>query len=112
MGDQDITFRAAEEADLLAIVDMLADDEIGRTREKPGTPLAQAYLDAFAAMDNDPNHVLAVAVDGDTVIGTLQVSFIPGMARTGMWRGQIEAVRIVPAYRNGGLGRRMFEWAI
>lgn len=112
MPDTEIEFRAAAESDLLAIVDMLADDDIGSTREKPGPPLAEPYLEAFRAMNSDPNHVLAVAVDGEKVIGTLQVSFIPGMARTGMWRGQIEAVRIAPDYRNGGLGQRMFEWAI
>ncbi len=112
MPQNEIQFRAATEADLVAIVDMLADDEIGRTRELPGEPLAKSYTMAFRAMHEDPKHILAVAVDIDTVVGTLQVSFIPGMARTGMWRGQIEAVRIAPAYRNGGLGREMFEWAI
>jgi len=32
------------------------------------------------------------------VIGVLQLSFIPGLTRRGMWRGQIEGVR--SAYAN------------
>ena len=114
-----ISFRAATEADLPAIVGMLADDEIGKLREDSSLPLSSAYTDAFAALDADENQLLAVAVavnekeDGvETVIGTLQLSFIPGMARMGAWRGQIEAVRIATSHRNSGLGREMFEWAI
>jgi GNAT superfamily N-acetyltransferase len=54
-----------------------------------------------------------VAVDGaGAVVGTLQLSFIPGIARTGAWRGQIEAVRIAQALRGSGVGQQMFEWAI
>jgi GNAT superfamily N-acetyltransferase len=51
-------------------------------------------------------------VDGENVVGTLQLSFIPGIARRGAWRGQIEAVRIAAPYRSGGIGQQMFEWAI
>jgi GNAT superfamily N-acetyltransferase len=46
------------------------------------------------------------------VVGTLQLSFIPGIAHTGTWRGQIEAVRIAADRRSSGLGQEMFEWAI
>ena len=48
----------------------------------------------------------------DEVIGTLQLTFIPGLARTGAWRGQIEAVRIAETHRGSGVGQQMFEWAI
>jgi GNAT superfamily N-acetyltransferase len=107
-----IAFRRAEAADLPAIVALLADDPLGRQRESPGSPLNSAYVDAFQAISADPNQLLAVATEGDTVIGTLQISFIPGISRQGAWRGQIEAVRIAAARRNSGLGRQMFEWAI
>ncbi|MDB3953220.1 GNAT family N-acetyltransferase [Alphaproteobacteria bacterium] len=108
-----IKFRAATEADLPSIVHMLADDEIGQSREDPRLPLSSLYTDAFSAINADKNQLLVVAVaDGDTVVGTLQLSFVPGMARMGAWRGQIEAVRIAASHRNSGLGREMFEWAI
>jgi GNAT superfamily N-acetyltransferase len=51
-------------------------------------------------------------VDDGEVVGTLQLSFLPGIARKGAWRGQIEAVRIAASRRGGGLGQHMFEWAI
>lgn len=108
-----IKFRAATEADLPSIVQMLADDEIGQSREDPRLPLSSVYTDAFSSINADKNQLLAVAVaEGDTVVGTLQLSFVPGLARMGAWREQIEAVRIAASHRNSGLGQEMFEWAI
>ena len=46
------------------------------------------------------------------IIGTLQLTFIPGLSRNGAKRGQIEAVRIVSDRRGGKLGEAMFAWAI
>ena len=45
-------------------------------------------------------------------MGCLQLTFIPGLSRLGMWRGQIESVRVAADQRGSGLGRRLFEWAI
>ena len=107
-----VMFRRAEAADLRAIVRLLADDELGQQREDARLPLDPAYGAAFRAIRADPNQLLVVAVEGDEVVGTLQLSFIPGLARKGAWRGQIEAVRIAASRRSDGLGQRMFEWAI
>ncbi|WP_198375715.1 GNAT family N-acetyltransferase [Neoroseomonas rubea] len=101
--------RRATAADLGAIVALLADDMLGAGREKPGDP---AYEAAFAAIDADPNQYLAVAEEDGRIVGCLQLSFIPGLSRLGMWRGQIESVRIAASHRGAGLGRRMFAWAI
>lgn len=108
----DPIFRRAREADLPAIVALLADDELGRTREDATMPPNAKYRAAFAAIDRDPNQYLAVAERDGAVIGCLQLSFIPGLSRLGLWRGQIESVRIASDARGGGLGRAMFEWAI
>ncbi|HJQ59245.1 MAG TPA: GNAT family N-acetyltransferase [Vineibacter sp.] len=110
--DVETAFRPAREADLAAIVGLLADDELGQGREDPRLPLAAAYHDAFRAIAADPYQLLAVATRGNEVIGTLQLTFIPGIARMGTWRGQIEAVRIAAQHRGSGLGERMFAWAI
>ncbi len=107
-----IVFRTALLADVPAIVALLADDELGSQREIIGTPLDQRYVDAFQAIEADVNQRLVVVADGDEIIGTLQISFIPGIARMGSWRGQIEAVRIAAHRRDSGLGHKMFEWAI
>ena len=107
-----IVFRTALLADVPAIVALLADDDLGSQREIIGTPLDQRYVDAFQALEADANQRLVVVADGNEIIGTLQLSFIPGIARMGSWRGQIEAVRIAAHRRDSGLGQKMFEWAI
>ena len=108
----DLTFRRASAADLEDIVALLADDELGRKREDPDPPLNPRYIDAFAAIDADRNQFLVVVEEGGQIVGCLQLSFIPGLSRLGLWRGQIESVRIASTRRGGGLGKRMFEWAI
>lgn len=108
----DVSFRRAIEADLPAIVAMLADDALGQTREDASIPLDASYIEAFAAIEQDPNQLLAVVERSGTVIGCLQLTFVPGLSRLGMWRGQIESVRISSDNRGMGLGRKMFEWAI
>lgn len=105
-------FRRAEARDLTAIIAMLADDVLGSEREDPSVPLNKAYLDAFAAIERDQNQFLLVAVYGGDVAGCLQLSFIPGLSRLGMWRGQVESVRVATAFRGRGLGEKMLQWSI
>jgi hypothetical protein len=85
---EQITFRAAEDADLPAVVSLLADDDLGQLREDPRLPLAREYLEAFQAIKTDSNQLLVFAQDGaGVVIGTLQISFIPGIAPRGSLAG-------------------------
>jgi GNAT superfamily N-acetyltransferase len=105
-------FRAATVEDLPAIVALLVDDALGKLREDLGTPTNPRYLAGFAAIQRDPNQLLAVADQGGEVVGCLQITFIPGLSRLGMWRGQIEAVRIASTQRGSGVGRAMLQWAI
>lgn len=107
-----VIFRRAREDDVPAIIGLLKDDVLGRTREDASEPGADSYLKAFAAIDSDPNQLLLVAVDEDEIVGTLQLSFIPGLSRRGAWRGLIEAVRIASTRRGYGIGKKMIEWAI
>lgn len=107
-----IAFRRARASDVPAIIALLADDPLGREREDASQPLLPAYETAFAAIDSDPNQLLTVVTEDDQVVGTLQITFIPGLSRKGAWRGQIEAVRVAAGHRGSGLGRRAFEWAI
>ncbi|GHC35903.1 GNAT family acetyltransferase [Alcaligenes pakistanensis] len=105
-------FRRAAAADLEAIVAMLADDILGQKRENSSLPLAQSYLDAFAAIEADSNQYLAVVELDGAVVGTLQITYMPGLSHQGAWRGEIESVRIAGAARGTGLGRLMIQWAI
>jgi len=104
------TVRRAVAADIPAIVHMLADDELGATRENPDD--LTRYDAAFEIIDADPHQHLVVAVDGETVIGTLQLTVVPGLSRNGMSRALIEAVRVHRNARGAGLGGNLIEWAI
>ncbi len=107
-----LAFRRARAEDLGVIVALLADDPIGRTRESGAAESNSRYAEAFAAIEQDPNQLLAVAERDGMTVGVLQLSFIPGLTRSGMWRGQIEGVRVASAERGTGIGRAMIEWAI
>ncbi len=48
--------REATAADLPRLVELLADDPLGRQRERLETPLPASYHQAFADIDGDPNH--------------------------------------------------------
>ncbi|OUS15779.1 GNAT family N-acetyltransferase [Rhodospirillales bacterium 47_12_T64] len=107
-----IHYRHAKEEDLPAIISMLADDALGAKREDNSLPVNAKYIAAFEAINQDPNQYLAVVEQGNKIIGCLQLTFIPGLSRLGMWRGQIESVRIASSHRGTGLGSQMFQWAI
>jgi GNAT superfamily N-acetyltransferase len=108
-----VTLRRARQDDVPAIITLLAADQLGATRDgiRDNADLA-AYEQAFRAIDADPAHLLVVADCGGTVVGTLQLSFLPGLARRGALRAQIEAVRVAGEARGGGLGAAMIRWAI
>lgn len=110
--DPEISFRPAQRQDVLTIVGMLADDPFGAQREQFGDPLPSSYYAAFDAIDSDPNNELAVATLSGTVIGVLQITFIPSLTYQGGWRALIEGVRVSKDFRSQGIGRHMFLWAI
>ncbi|MFB8772031.1 GNAT family N-acetyltransferase [Streptomyces broussonetiae] len=108
MGDLEI--RAAVIDDLPAIVGMLADDPLGAQRESPDD--LDPYRDALERISTDPNQHQVVAVREDRVVGTLQLTIIPGLSRRGATRSIIEGVRIHADERGSGLGTQLIEWAI
>lgn len=112
MKTSDILFRRAVRADLPEIVRMLADDELGATRESFELPLPESYYTAFEAIDRDANNELIVAGKDGKVVGTLQLTFIPYLTYKGSWRALIEGVRVDASMRGAGLGHRLIEHAI
>ncbi|MDF1733239.1 MAG: GNAT family N-acetyltransferase [Minwuia sp.] len=106
------SFRPATAADVAAIVGLLADDQLGAAREDASLPLAERYIQAFDAIDRDPNQMQVVADLEGQVVGCLQLGFIPGLSFIGTWRGQIESVRIHSSMRGSGLGQQMITWAV
>ncbi|MEU8757800.1 GNAT family N-acetyltransferase [Streptomyces sp. NPDC048659] len=106
----DLEMRPAREEDLPAIVAMLADDPLGAQRESPDD--LAPYTAAFARLDRDPNQHVVVAVRAGRVVGTLQLTVIPGLSRRGTTRSIIEGVRVHTEERGSGLGTRLIEWAV
>ncbi|WP_334121355.1 GNAT family N-acetyltransferase [Glutamicibacter sp.] len=109
LGERRYRVQRAERSDVPAIVALLTDDKLGATRE--GSELV-TYERAFDKISRDSSNYLAVVRDEqDTVIGTMQLSIIPGLSRNGTTRLQIEGVRVAASERSQGVGRAMLEWA-
>jgi len=106
-------FRKATINDVSIIVEMIADDELGKKRENFQNPLPNDYLNAFEKINSDENQELIVLENENSdIIGTLQLSFIQYLTYQGGIRAQIEAVRIRKDKRGLGIGKTMFKWAI
>jgi GNAT superfamily N-acetyltransferase len=111
----DLTFRDADPADIPIIIGL---SHAGDARGKDTPPLDPATLNdpryraAFDELAADPKHRLIVAEKNGEVVGTIQLSFIPGMPNFGMKRGLLENVHIRSDQRGSGLGTEMVTWAI
>ncbi|MFF5770153.1 GNAT family N-acetyltransferase [Streptomyces californicus] len=106
----DLEIRPVTADDLASVVAMLADDPLGAQRESPDdlTP----YEDAFQRLADDPNQHVVVAVREGRVVGTLQLTIVPGLSRRGATRSIIEGVRIHGDERGSGLGTQLIQWAV
>jgi hypothetical protein len=67
-GGHGFAIRPAVEADLPALVALLADDPLGSGREAHAGDDLTPYRRAFELITGDPAHALVVAVDGDDVV--------------------------------------------
>lgn len=102
--------RDARRADIGAVAALLADDVLGRERETPGDP---AYLVAFERMRGQSgNHLLVAEDDEGRVVGCLQLLILPGLARKGATRAQVEGVRVAAAARGRKVGEALMDEAI
>ncbi len=112
-GVSQIKIRPARSSDVAAIVAMLADDELGRGRERIEDPLPPSYVQAFDRVERDPNIRLVVA-EGERgeVVGCLQLCILPGLSSQGASRGLIEDVRVAAHCRSRGIGEHLVQWAI
>ncbi|TVT62906.1 GNAT family N-acetyltransferase [Amycolatopsis rhizosphaerae] len=106
----EIHIRRARAGDVEHIVTLIADDRLGSARESLDD--FEPYRRAFAEIDADPRQLLAVAEDAGGIVGTLQLTFIPGLSRRGATRALVEAVRVRADRRGAGLGGELMRWAI
>lgn len=110
--DKMISFRQAIDSDLAALVEMLASDPLGTTREVIESPVNPAYIAAFEAICADPNNQLIVADYDGQVVGMLQVTIVQYLTHCGGARATIEGVRVKQSFRGRGLGEQLLTHAI
>jgi GNAT superfamily N-acetyltransferase len=105
-----VALREARRNDVRQIVEMLLDDELGKTREDAGdlTP----YLAGFDAIAADPLNTQYVWEENGEVVGCLQLTLLPGIGQRGMWRAQVEGVRVAASQRGTGIGGKMMQAVI
>lgn len=105
--------RKAQTADLHALIELMTNDPVRQAETSTPTASLDAYKAAFQAIDSDPAHLLVAVTDQDeTVVATMQLTTIPGLARAGATRMQIEAVRVAQSQRGIGIGSAMIAWAV
>lgn len=104
--------RRAKITDLKEIVSLLADDKLGKTREKTSDKVTKNYIDAFHKIDSDPNQYLMVFERDKEIIGTCHLTLMPSLTFIGRTRLQIEAVRVRADARGAHIGHKMIELAI
>ncbi|WP_055482603.1 GNAT family N-acetyltransferase [Sphaerimonospora mesophila] len=111
-----LSFRTARREDIPAIVALIVGDPVSAARERAAGSgvegAAPDYESAFDAIDADPRNELIVVEKGGEVVGTMQLTYIPGLSRRAAGRALVEAVRVAPPYRRQGVGRAMMEWAV
>ena len=105
------TLRRAVTGDTDAIIRLLSDDPISASRGDVASVADRpAYASALDEILAEPSNDLLVVELGGEVVGTLQLTSIPGMARRGAKRLLIEAVRVRSDLRSAGIGTAVMRW--
>ena len=109
----DVVLEEATADDLPALIDLLADDMLGASRDgiRPDED-RRRYERAFAAIDDDPAHLLVVGRREGQVVATLQLIVTPSLSRRGAFRAVIESVRVSSSLRSQGVGGALVRWAV
>lgn len=99
--------RIAELIMLGAATQTMTADAIRAEARHPG------YAEAFAAIEASAHNALFVAEEaGGLVVGTFQVTLIPGLVARGRMRAKFESVHVAPERRGHGIGRVMIAHAL
>ncbi|NRB11534.1 MAG: GNAT family N-acetyltransferase [Rickettsiaceae bacterium] len=109
---QNFTHRKAVLGDLEMIIQLLIDDELGKTRETTTKQSDQRYIDAFNKIIADPNQYLMVVEQNKEIVGTCHLTIMPSVTFIGSTRMQIEAVRVSSKFRSQNIGTWMINAAI
>ena len=106
----DLNFIQAKEEDLKFIVDLLIEDDLGKTREELNDSTYSLYLKAFHLIAKDQNQALIVVKNNSNiVVATCHLSIMPSLSYKGTTRLNIEAVRVKDEFRGQNIGEWMFQ---
>ncbi len=110
----EVTIRRAKPTDLAALMALLADDPVSAGRgDRADASDEETYATALRTVLEAPLNDLIVVDDAaGEVVGTLQLTVIPGMARQGATRLLVEAVRVSSSVRSGGIGSAVMRWVM
>ncbi|RDI60170.1 GNAT family N-acetyltransferase [Microvirga subterranea] len=106
-----LLIRQAGDEDLEAIIRLHEEDELGSHGDAWTPENRPAYEAAFEAITHSSDNELFVAVTGDEVVGTFQLTFIPNLTGRGALRVKVESVKVKAARRSQGIGAKMMEFA-
>lgn len=110
-----VTVRRAVAADVPVVAALIA---MGAPAGAPDRAAAEvearhpAYAAAFAVVEASPANHLFVAEREGRIVGTYQLSTLPGIAQRGRLRGKIESVHVDPEIRSSGVGAVMMAHAV
>ena len=111
----EIRMREALRADVPRVAELIMHGASVQKRTR-GEIAAEAqdpvYLEAFDVIAANPYNTLFVAELEGEVIGTYQITILPGMAERGRIRAKIESVHVAPECRGRGIGAIMMRHAI
>jgi GNAT superfamily N-acetyltransferase len=109
---EQLALRDAVFEDVPTILDLIIKGAPGDEKREENAPEAQ-YRAAFDAITADPNQRLMVAEYKTAgVIATMQLTYLPGLARGGAWTLMLESVHVSETMRGHGIGGMMIDRAI
>lgn len=110
-----VTIRPAIAADVPRIAALIAMGNASKPMDAAGAEAEgrlPVYAEAFGRIAASNVNHLFVAEQVGKVIGTYQLSVLPGIAERGRTRGKIESVHVDPGLRGSGIGAMMMRHAI
>lgn len=111
----DVAVREATAADVPRIAALIAMGNAAKpmtAEEAEAEGRLPVYAEAFARVAaSEANHLFVAEKDG-RVVGTYQLTVLPGIAERGRTRGKIESVHVDPTLRGTGVGAEMMRHAL
>jgi ribosomal protein S18 acetylase RimI-like enzyme len=123
---QDIVIRRAIFADLEGVIRLFEGDDLGGHGDRWSEETRPDYERAMRAiLTSAPNRLFVAVADnaahetgrgpvatGGTVVGTCQLTIIPGLVGRGRTRAKLESVHVAEAMRGRGFGERLVRHAV